>query len=136
MNTFIQGNSGKSRHGATTENAKKYIDFASKNRIKGLLIEGWNTGWEQWINTENREGVFDFMTPYPDYNYEKFIECLSNKMEFKYNKSLLDIRELNEKCEKNITLNNGNVLVNEFELTNNQQFLANLLTIIHHIKVY
>ena len=64
---------------------------------------------------------------YPDYNYEKFIECLSNKMEFKYNKSLLDIRELNEKCEKNITLNNGNVLVNEFELTNNQQFLANFI---------
>ena len=78
MNTFIQGNSGKSRHGATTENAKKYIDFASKNRIKGLLIEGWNTGWEQWINTENREGVFDFMTPYPDYNYDEVLNYAKN----------------------------------------------------------
>jgi hypothetical protein len=69
MNTYIEGQRGSSRHGATTENAKKYIDFAAANGIKGLLVEGWNTGWDQWINTEDREGVFDFMTPYADYNF-------------------------------------------------------------------
>lgn len=71
MNTFTTGKVGTSRHGATTENAKKYIDFASENGIKGLLVEGWNTGWDQWINTDDREGVFDFMTPYPDYNFDE-----------------------------------------------------------------
>jgi glucan 1,4-alpha-glucosidase len=63
----------KSLHGATTENAKKYIDFASKNNIKGLLVEGWNTGWEHWIGFEDREGVFDFVTPYPDYNLKEVV---------------------------------------------------------------
>lgn len=61
------------KHGATTENAKKLIDFASKNDIKGLLIEGWNTGWEHWIGFEDREGVFDFVTPYPDYNIDEVV---------------------------------------------------------------
>ena len=56
------------RHGATTENAKRYIDFASKNGIGALLIEGWNTGWENWFGTHDREGIFDFVTPYPDYD--------------------------------------------------------------------
>lgn len=71
MNTYIEGQKNASKHGATTQNAKKYIDFAAANGIKGLLVEGWNTGWDQWINTEDREGVFDFMTPYPDYNFEE-----------------------------------------------------------------
>ncbi|MEO1011301.1 MAG: glycoside hydrolase family 97 protein [Bacteroidota bacterium] len=70
MSTYTTGKKGSSRHGATTENAKKYIDFAAKNGIKGLLVEGWNTGWDQWINTEDREGIFDFMTPYPDYDFD------------------------------------------------------------------
>ncbi|MDX9782606.1 MAG: glycoside hydrolase family 97 catalytic domain-containing protein, partial [Bacteroidales bacterium] len=66
---------GKShgRHAATTENAKKYIDFASENGIKGLLIEGWNTGWERWTGFEDREGIFDFVTPYPDYDIEEVV---------------------------------------------------------------
>jgi len=59
------------RHGATTQNAKRYIDFASANGIKGVLVEGWNTGWERWIGFEDREGVFDFVTPYPDYDIEE-----------------------------------------------------------------
>ena len=59
------------RHGATTENTKRYIDFAAENNIKGVLVEGWNTGWEHWIGFEDREGVFDFVTPYPDYDIEK-----------------------------------------------------------------
>jgi hypothetical protein len=60
-------------HGATTENAKRYIDFAEANGITGLLVEGWNTGWEHWIGFEDREGVFDFVTPYPDYDLEEVV---------------------------------------------------------------
>lgn len=55
------------KHGATTQNAKDYIDFASKYDIGGVLIEGWNTGWEDWIG-DDREGIFDFVTPYPDFD--------------------------------------------------------------------
>ena len=73
MSTFTTGNKGSSRHGATTENAKKYIDFAAANGIKGLLVEGWNTGWDKWINND-REGVFDFITPYPDYNFDEVMD--------------------------------------------------------------
>lgn len=62
------------RHSANTENAKRYIDFASKNGIKGLLVEGWNTGWEHWIGFDDREGVFDFVTPYPDYNITEVVQ--------------------------------------------------------------
>jgi glucan 1,4-alpha-glucosidase len=61
------------KHGATTAHAKEMIDFASANGLKGLLIEGWNTGWEHWIGFEDREGVFDFVTPYPDYNLEEVV---------------------------------------------------------------
>ncbi len=56
------------KHGATTANAKRYIDFAAANGIGGVLIEGWNTGWERWIGFPDREGVFDFVTPYEDYD--------------------------------------------------------------------
>lgn len=74
MNSLTTGKVGTSNHGATTENAKMFIDFASENNIKGLLIEGWNTGWEHWIGFEDREGVFDFLTPYPDYDLEKVVD--------------------------------------------------------------
>ncbi|AWH86519.1 alpha-glucosidase [Flavobacterium album] len=57
-------------HGATTANAKKYIDFAKKHGFEGLLIEGWNTGWEDWYNNWKEE-VFDFTTPYPDFNVKE-----------------------------------------------------------------
>ncbi len=73
MSTWMEGKEGGSRHGATTENAKKYIDFAAANGIKGLLVEGWNTGWDKWINND-REGVFDFITPYPDYNFDEVMD--------------------------------------------------------------
>lgn len=79
MNTYTTGKVGTSRHGATTENAKRYIDFASQNGIKGLLVEGWNTGWDQWINTDDREGVFDFMTPYDDYDFEAVMQYADEK---------------------------------------------------------
>lgn len=55
------------RHGATTENTKKYIDFAANNGIQGVLIEGWNTGWEKW----GAEGAYDFITPYPDFDIKE-----------------------------------------------------------------
>ena len=73
MNTF--GNSGKASttHGATTEYAKELIDFAAENNIGAILVEGWNTGWEHWIGFEDREGVFDFITPYPDYDLKEIV---------------------------------------------------------------
>lgn len=61
------------RHGATTENVKRFIDFSAKNNIKGVLVEGWNTGWERWIGFEDREGVFDFVTTYPDYDLDEVV---------------------------------------------------------------
>ena len=66
-------------HGATTENAKKYIDFASENKIKGLLVEGWNTGWDHWIGFQDREGIFDFVTPYPDYDLQAVVNYAREK---------------------------------------------------------
>lgn len=65
-------------HGATTENAKRYIDFASKNGIDGVLIEGWNTGWEDWVG-EDREGIFDFVTPYADYDLQEVVRYANEK---------------------------------------------------------
>jgi hypothetical protein len=59
-------------HAATTANAKRYIDFASKNAFPALLIEGWNTGWEHFW-AEKREGVFDFVTPYADFDIAEVV---------------------------------------------------------------
>lgn len=66
-------------HGATTENVKRFIDFSAKNNIGGVLVEGWNTGWERWIGFEDREGVFDFITPYPDYNLDEVTNYAKEK---------------------------------------------------------
>lgn len=66
------------KHGATTQNAKKYIDFAAENNIKGVLVEGWNTGWDRWTGKE-REGVFDFVTPYADYDLEEVVNYGKSK---------------------------------------------------------
>ena len=54
-------------HGATTANVKKYIDFAATNGFDAVLVEGWNTGWEDWFGHE-KDFVFDFVTPYPDFD--------------------------------------------------------------------
>ncbi len=61
------------RHGATTENTKRYIDFSAKNNINGVLVEGWNTGWSQ------DEGGFDFITPYPDYDLKNVVQYAEEK---------------------------------------------------------
>ena len=58
------------KHGATTANVKKYIDFAAKHGINSVLVEGWNRGWEDWIGNW-KENVFDFVTPYPDFNLKE-----------------------------------------------------------------
>jgi hypothetical protein len=76
---WIDAGNAHGRHSATTKNTKRYIDFASKNNISGLLVEGWNTGWERWIGFEDREGVFDFVTPYPDYDLEEVVRYAEEK---------------------------------------------------------
>jgi glucan 1,4-alpha-glucosidase len=58
------------KHGATTANTKKHIDFAAKHGFDGVLVEGWNTGWEDWYG-KWKENVFDFVTPYPDYDVQE-----------------------------------------------------------------
>ena len=70
MNTFstLGKEQTSKKHGATTANTKRYIDFAAANGFGGVLVEGWNTGWDHWIGFEDREGVFDFVTPYADYD--------------------------------------------------------------------
>jgi len=78
MNTFT-GKKPHGKHGATTEYAKEMIDFASENNIHGILVEGWNTGWEHWIGFEDREGVFDFVTPYPDYDLKEVVRYGKSK---------------------------------------------------------
>jgi len=55
------------KHGATTENTKYYIDFAAKHGFEGVLVEGWNVGWEDWFGNW-KEDVFDFTTPYSDFD--------------------------------------------------------------------
>jgi len=72
-NTWVDTGDAHGHHGATTENVKNFIDFSAKNNIGGVLVEGWNTGWERWIGFEDREGVFDFITPYPDYDIEEVV---------------------------------------------------------------
>jgi glucan 1,4-alpha-glucosidase len=58
------------RHGATTEAVKKRLDFAAEHGFDGVLVEGWNIGWEDWFGN-NKEEVFDFVTPYPDFDVEE-----------------------------------------------------------------
>lgn len=58
-----------SKHGANTENVKTYIDFAAKHGFDGVLVEGWNEGWEDWFGNW-KEDVFDFITPYSDYDLD------------------------------------------------------------------
>lgn len=79
MNTWTDPGKSNGTHGATTENVKRFIDFSAKNNIGGVLVEGWNTGWEHWIGFEDREGVFDFVTPYPDYDIDEVTRYAKEK---------------------------------------------------------
>jgi glucan 1,4-alpha-glucosidase len=66
------------KHGATTENTKRYIDFAAKHGFDGVLVEGWNAGWEDWFGNW-KENVFDFTTPYPDFDLKAVNEYAKAK---------------------------------------------------------
>ncbi len=69
-------NSGP-KHGATTANTKRYIDFAAANGIGGVLVEGWNVGWDgDWIKNGN---VFSFTQSYPDYNLKELASYARQK---------------------------------------------------------
>jgi alpha-glucosidase len=57
-------------HGATTERTKRYMDFAAEHDIDGVLVEGWNVGWESWLQDDN----FDFAESYPDFDLEEVAE--------------------------------------------------------------
>ena len=63
------------RHGATTVNAKKYIDFAAANNIEAVLFEGWNEGWESWGGMQN----FDFTKPYADFDIDEIVRYAKEK---------------------------------------------------------
>ena len=69
-------------HGATTERTKRYIDFAAEHGIDAVLVEGWNVGWEDWFGNWKEE-VFDFVTPYPDFDVaeiQRYAESKGVKM--------------------------------------------------------
>ena len=66
------------RHGASNENVKRYIDFAAANGFDQLLIEGWNEGWEDWFGN-SKDYVFDFVTPYPDFDLKMLNEYAHSK---------------------------------------------------------
>ena len=66
------------KHAANTENVKRYIDFASKHGFDALLVEGWNEGWEDWFG-KSKDYVFDFVTPYPDFDVEEIQKYAASK---------------------------------------------------------
>ena len=66
------------RHAANTENVKRYIDFAAKNGLQEVLVEGWNIGWEDWANRWKWD-VFDFVTPYLDFDIQYLNEYAHSK---------------------------------------------------------
>lgn len=65
-------------HAANTTNVKKYIDFASKHGFDAVLVEGWNEGWEDWFGHQ-KDYVFDFVTPYPDFNVTELRDYAASK---------------------------------------------------------
>jgi glucan 1,4-alpha-glucosidase len=66
------------KHGATNANVKKYIDFAAQHGFDGVLVEGWNIGWEDWFGN-SKDYVFDFVTPYPDFNVQELSDYAKSK---------------------------------------------------------
>ena len=79
MTSFTTDLKPTGKHGATTENAKRYIDFCAANGIRGLLIEGWYTGWENWIGPNRPDAPFDFVTTYPDYDLAEVVRYANEK---------------------------------------------------------
>lgn len=65
-------------HAANTANVKRYIDFAAKHHLDAVLVEGWNTGWEDWFG-QHKDYVFDFVTPYPDFDVQELHRYAASK---------------------------------------------------------
>ncbi|WP_125723196.1 glycoside hydrolase family 97 protein [Flavobacterium ustbae] len=65
-------------HGANNANVKKYIDFAAQHGFDAVLVEGWNEGWEDWFG-HSKDYVFDFLTPYPDFDVKGLHEYAKSK---------------------------------------------------------
>ena len=65
-------------HSANNEKVRRYIDFAAENGFDQVLVEGWNEGWEDWANC-NKDYVFDFVTPYPDFDIEELNKYAQSK---------------------------------------------------------
>ena len=65
-------------HGANNAEVKKYIDFAAKNGLDEVLVEGWNQGWEDWAGNSKFD-VFDFVTPYPDFDIKMLNDYAHSK---------------------------------------------------------
>ncbi|MBC6988396.1 glycoside hydrolase family 97 protein [Hymenobacter sp. BT491] len=65
-------------HGANTAHVKEYIDFAAKHHFDAVLVEGWNTGWEDWFG-KSKDYVFDFVTPYPDFDVQELHRYAASK---------------------------------------------------------
>ena len=65
-------------HAANTANVKRYIDFAAKHHLDAVLVEGWNTGWEDWFG-KHKDYVFDFVTPYPDFDVQELHRYAAGK---------------------------------------------------------
>ena len=65
-------------HGANNEEVRKYIDFAAKHGFDQVLVEGWNIGWEDWFGNK-KDYVFDFLTPYPDFDLKALNEYAHSK---------------------------------------------------------
>ncbi|MCB0576519.1 MAG: glycoside hydrolase family 97 protein, partial [Saprospiraceae bacterium] len=72
------GRAVQGKHGATTENVKRYIDFAAKYGFDGVLVEGWNEGWKDWFGHWKDE-VFNFTKPYPDYDIDELSRYAKEK---------------------------------------------------------
>ena len=70
--------SASGKHGANTANVKRYIDFAAKHGFSGVLVEGWNVGWEDWFG-QYKENVFDFVTPYGDFDVKGLHKYATSK---------------------------------------------------------
>lgn len=66
------------RHSANTEKVKRYIDFAAEHGFDQVLVEGWNQGWEDWFG-QSKDYVFDFLTPYPDFDLKALNEYAHSK---------------------------------------------------------
>ena len=65
-------------HSANNDKVRRYIDFAAEHGFDQVLVEGWNEGWEDWAN-RNKDYVFDFVTPYPDFDIEALNEYAHSK---------------------------------------------------------